>query len=116
MVEQKVIPTKEDRDFLNQFQLYQQQLQAILLQKENIRLQNLEIEKALEELESSKEQKAYKIAGPIMIKKDVDDLKRELTERKDDLDLRIKTLNNAEKRVTEKLKEMQPKLEKMIGK
>ena len=29
MVEQKLIPTKEDRDFLNQFQLYQQQLQEV---------------------------------------------------------------------------------------
>lgn len=106
--------TEEDRNFLNQFQAYQQQLQAILIQKENLRLQILEIDKALEELEASKEKDAYKIAGQIMIKKDIEGLKKDLNEKKDNFDLRIKTLERGEERITKKLKEMEAKIKKMI--
>jgi chaperonin cofactor prefoldin len=45
--------TEEDRKFLGQFQSYQQQLQGLMIQKENLKLQIMEIEKALEELEAS---------------------------------------------------------------
>jgi prefoldin beta subunit len=106
--------TEEDKKFLGQFQSYQQQLQSIMIQKENLKLQILEIEKALEELEMSKEKEAYKITGSIMIKKNSTDLKNELKEKKDSFDLRIKTLEKAEERVTNKLKEMEPKLRELI--
>ena len=107
----------DDTKIVEQFQLYQQQYQAIALQKEQIRLQQLEIEKALEELEVSKSKdKAYKITGPIMIKKDIDDLKKELEEKKEDMDLRLKTLTKAEERITTKLKEMEDDIKKLIEK
>jgi prefoldin beta subunit len=106
--------TEEDRKFLGQFQSYQQQLQGLMIQKENLKLQIMEIEKALEELEASKEKEAYKITGSIMIKKNSADLKNELKERKENFDLRIKTLEKAEERITTKLKEMEPKLIEMI--
>jgi prefoldin beta subunit len=106
--------TEEDRKFLGQFQSYQQQLQTIMIQKENLKLQIMEIEKAVEELEASKEKEAYKISGPIMVKKNSTDLKNELKEKKDSFDLRIKTLEKAEERITTKLKEMEPKLREMI--
>jgi prefoldin beta subunit len=107
--------TEEDRNFLEQFQGLQQQLQAILIQKENLKLQMLEIDKALEELEASAEKQAYKIVGPIMVQKDLKELKTELKERKDNYDLRAKTLEKAEERITNKLKEMEPKLKKMMN-
>jgi prefoldin beta subunit len=106
--------TEEDKKFLGQFQAYQQQLQSIMIQKENLKLQMLEIEKALEELEASKEKEAYKITGSIMIKKNSTDLKNELKEKKDIFDVRTKTLEKAEERITTKLKEMEPKLREMI--
>lgn len=101
---------------LEQFQIYQQQYQSIVLQKEQVRLQQLEIEKALEELESSKPEIAYKISGPIMIKKDLEDIKMELTEKKDDIELRIKTLTKTEEKVETKLKEMEDDIRKLIKK
>jgi len=108
--------SEEDKKFLGQFQFHQQQLQAILIQKENLKLQMFEIEGALEELEASKEKEAYKIAGPIMIKKSLKDLKTELKERKDSFDLRVKTLERAEERTIKNLKEMEPRLKKLIKK
>jgi prefoldin beta subunit len=106
---------EDDRKFLEQFQALQQQLQSILIQKENMKLQNLEIEKAMEELTSSKGAKAYKIVGPVMIQKDIKKLKSELKEKKDNFDLRTKTLEKAEDRITKKLKEMEPRLKKMMN-
>jgi prefoldin beta subunit len=106
--------TEGERKLVDQFQSYQQQLQAILLQKENLKLQILEMDKAIEELEASKEKQAYKIVGPIMIQKDLNTLKNELNEKKENFNLRIKTLEKAEERITKKLKEMEPKLRKMI--
>lgn len=108
--------SEEEKKLVEEFQIYQQQLQAILLQKENLRLQTLETEKALEELDATKGKKAYKIAGPIMIEKDIAQLKKELSEKKSDFELRIKTLERSEVRITDKLKEIQPKLRRMIEK
>jgi len=107
--------TEDDKKFLGQFQVLQQQLQTILIQKENLKLQTLEIDKAIEELEESKGTKAYKIVGPVMVQKNLKKLKTELKERKDNFDLRIKTIENAEERITKKLKEMEPKLRKMMN-
>ncbi len=106
---------EDDRKFLEQFQALQQQLQAILIQKENLKLQMLEIDKAIEELGTNKGTKAYKIVGPVMVQKDLKKLKAELKERKDNFDLRAKTLEKAEERITKKLKDMEPRLKKMMN-
>jgi prefoldin beta subunit len=106
--------TEADRQVFEQFQVYQQQLQSVLIQKENLKLQMFEIDKAVEELEASKEKEAYKIAGPIMIKKTSEDLKKELKEKKENFDLRIKSLEKAEERMVAKLKEMEPKLKSIL--
>lgn len=106
--------TEDDRKLLEQFQALQQQLQTILIQKENLKLQTLEIDKAVEELDASTEKQAYKIIGPIMIQKDLKKLKDELKERKDNFDLRVKTLEKTEQRITNKLKEMEPSLRKLM--
>ena len=106
--------TEADRQIFEQFQAYQQQLQSVLIQKENLKLQILEMDKAVEELEASKEKEAYKIAGPIMIKKNSEDLKKELKEKKENFDLRIKSLEKAEERMVGKLKEMEPKLKSIL--
>lgn len=106
--------TESDRNLLEQFQAHQQQLQAILIQKENLKLQIMEIERALEELEKCKAKEAYKITGMIMIKKNSSELKGELKERKDNFNLRIKNLERIEEKITTKLKEMESKLKSMI--
>ena len=106
--------TEEDKKLLEQFQMSQQQLQGIMIQKENLKLQIIEIDRVLEELEANKEKEAYKITGTIMIKKSSEDLKNELKERKENYNLRIKTLEKAENRITNSLKEMEPKLREII--
>lgn len=93
-----------------EFQFYQQQLQTILIQKESLKLQVAEIEGALEELGKTEQQQAFKIVGNVMVKKNVEELKKELQETKEEAELRIKSLEKTEERIMNKLKELQSSL------
>jgi prefoldin beta subunit len=90
-----------------EFQFYQQQLQTVLIQKESLKLQNSEIESALEELGKSEQKNAFKIVGNIMVSKSVEELKKELQEMKEEIELRIRSLEKTEERIMNKLKELQ---------
>jgi prefoldin beta subunit len=106
---------KEDAaNLVGQFQSYQQQLQSILIQKESLKLQEMEIERALEELNSTSQKTAYKITGQIMICKPVEELKKDLGETKENISLRVQSLEKTEERVNNKLKELQTKLKEVI--
>lgn len=100
-------------DLIAQFQNYQQQLQNVLIQKESLKLQNIEIERALEELNSTKEKSAYRITGAIMVSKPVEELKKELNETKENIDIRMKGLEKTEEKISSKLREMQTKLKEV---
>lgn len=97
-----------------QFQMMQQQLQQLLMQKESMSMAVMEIGRAIDELGKSKDQEAYKIAGNIMIRKPVDELKKELAETKEELGVRMKSMDAAEQRFTARLKELQEKLKSLI--
>ena len=105
---------EQTREMLGQFQQYQQQLQSILMQKETMQMQLMEITKALEELDSTKNEKAYKITGQIMVSKPVEELKKELSETKEAIDVRVQSLERAEEKFTVKLKEMESELRKLV--
>lgn len=99
---------------VGQFQTYQQQLQSVLIQKETMQMQLLEMNKALEELDSTKNEKAYKITGQIMVIKSVEELKKELGETKEAVEVRIKSLEKTEEKITEKLKGLEMELRKLV--
>jgi prefoldin beta subunit len=100
------------QQLFNQVQLYQQQMQAVLAQKESLSLQSSEIKKALEELEKSKAKDAYKISGPILIKSTNTEIKKDLKEKQESIGLRVKSLEKTEKMVGEKIDDLKVKLEK----
>lgn len=106
--------SEETKNLIVQFQNYQQQLQNILIQKETLKLQNLEIDKALEELEKTKQTTAYKITGQIMISKPVSELKKEMQELKEAADIKIKSFEKMEEKINNKLNELQTKLKEVI--
>lgn len=103
----------EARDIINAIQLYNQQLQAVMIQKQTLLVQNREIESALEELDKNPEE-VYKTVGPILVKSTKDDVVKELEESKEDFELKIKTLESQEKKITEKLKESQEKFREFM--
>jgi len=105
---------EDAKNLIAQFQGYQQQLQSILMQKESMKMQNMEIERALEELKSTNQKTAYKITGQIMVSKQVEELKKDLGETKENIDLRIKSLEKNEERLNVKLKDLQEKLKEVM--
>jgi prefoldin beta subunit len=100
-----------DEDAVAEFQTYQQQLQTVVIQKESFKLQSLEVAKAIEELQKTNQKTAYKITGSIMISKPVEELKKDLEEAKESIELKIKSLEKSEEKINNKLKELQSKLQ-----
>lgn len=106
--------TPETQQMLIELQTFQQQMQTIIMQKESLNIQNTEIARALEELKKSTTEDVYKAVGPILIKSTKKDLDKELTEKKEIIDLRLKSLQKQEDRIKEKLKEVQGKFEEFL--
>lgn len=105
---------EEVREKVGQFQQYQQQLQALSIQKETMQFQLMEIERALEELNKTENKNAYKITGQIMVSKPVEELKKELEEGKEAIEIRIKSLEKTGDRITSKMKELESDLKKLV--
>ena len=116
MAEEKT-EKKEKQDpnaLVAQFQILQQQLQNVLIQKETVNMSIMEIDRAVEELNKSKESEAYKITGTVMVKKSVEYLKKELGESKEAMQIILKSVERSEKILTDKLKELQSKLQEIM--
>lgn len=106
--------TDETKQMILEFQAYQQQFQAVAMQKESLRMQDLEIDKALEELQDSSQKTAFKITGSVMISKPVDDIVSDLKETKEAISIRLKSFEKTEVKLTERLKDLQEKLKEAV--
>ena len=106
--------TPEAQQILIELQAFQQQMQTVLIQKETLSMQNMEIDKALEELEKVKDEDVFKAVGPILIKSEKGKLTDELKEKKETIDLRLKSLQKQENRMKEKMEDSQKKLQEML--
>lgn len=102
------------QQLLLQLQTFQQQMQAVVLQKENLNIQKIESEKALEELEKSKNEEVFKAVGPILVKSNKEEMTKELREKIETIDLRLKALEKQEEKIKEKVKENQEKLQNFL--
>ena len=103
------------REQLTRLQQLQQNLQAIMMQKQQLEAESIEIEKATEELKKSEENEAvYKSVGPLLIKTKKDETLKELDEKKNLANTRLVVLGKQETRVKENLKEVENKINEMI--
>lgn len=103
--------SEQVQQLLNQAQLYQQQIQNILAQKESLNVQLIEVTKAAEELEKVKAgEEVYKIAGPILIKSKKAEVMKDLKEKEDIIRTRLKTIETGEKRIKGKIEELREKI------
>ena len=97
---------------LNQFQQVQQQAQSVAMQKQTVNLQINESKKALDELsKTSEDQEVYKTAGPLLIKTTKDETESELKDNIEMLEIRQKTIEKQEKRISSRLEELQASLQ-----
>jgi prefoldin beta subunit len=113
MSEQEIPPWL--REQLARLQQLQQNLQAIMMQKQQLEAESVEIEKATEELKKSEQDEVvYKTVGPLLIKTKKDDTLKELDEKKDLANTRLVVLGKQETRVKDNLKEVENKINEMI--
>jgi prefoldin beta subunit len=103
------------REQVSRLQQLQQNLQAIMMQKQQLEVENVETDRALEELKKAgPEDAVYKAAGSIMVKAKKDEVVKELEEKKELSATRVKVLEKQETRVKENLKEVEAKINEMI--
>ena len=110
---QQIPPMVQEQ--LAKFQQTQQNFQSIIMQKQQLESEKLEIEKALEELKkASDDELVFKHAGTIMIKSNKKDLIEELEEQVELAKTKASLLVKQEDRLKTTLKEQETKIQEMI--
>lgn len=103
------------RHQLAQFQQAQQQAQMLLSQRQQLEILLRETERASEELTKLPDDAVvYKSVGTILIKSEKTELQKNLSEQKETLDLRVKTLERQGERAIQRLKEMRDKIDEAL--
>jgi len=110
---QQIPPWMQEQ--IMKMQQAQQSLQSILLQKQQLEMEQIDSEKAIEELKkASDDETVYKHTGSILIKSTKKVLISELEERKELANTRTTVLAKQETRVKESIKEQETKINEMI--
>jgi len=100
---------------LARLQQTQQNLQSIMMQKQQLESEKLETEKALEELKKAgDDESVFKHAGTIMIKSNKKDLIDELEEHVELAKTKASLLVKQEERLKTTLKEQETKIQEMM--
>jgi len=97
------------QESFQQMQLLEQNLQNLMFQKQAFNMELSETSSALEELEKSG-QDVFKIIGQLILKKQKDEVKKELEEKKKILEVRLNSIEKQEKTLTEKVQEQRDDL------
>ena len=94
-------------------QLLEQGLQNLLFQKQAFQIELSETENALKEVGKTKED-VYRMIGQIMLKASKEGIEKELKEKKDILELRIKSIEKQESRFKEEVETIRKEVMKRI--
>jgi len=101
----------EQRAAILDFERNRQMLGSISAQKQQVSMQVEMINASLEELGKTKEKTVYKVVGNVLFPKDAKEMEKELLEKKETSELRLKTVEKQEDTLIKKLKSIQSKLE-----
>ncbi len=91
-----------------ELQQIEQSLQNLLSKRENLNNQLREVDEALKNLKNSDEN--YKIVGNIMVKRDKEDLIKELNDKKESIIVKIKNIEKHEDLLKKRSNEIQQQL------
>ena len=104
------------QNMLAQLQQLQQQLQMVVTQKAHLENSLKETESAIQEIEKiSDETPIFKTVGTILVKTSKNEVLKELKEKRDTFEVRIKALERQEERLRERIQEMQKKIQSLLG-
>ena len=110
----KLPPQVQER--LLRLQQVQQTLQTILQQKQQVEMEQSEIDQTLAELQKTADDAViYKAAGSLLLKTQKPKVSEELTERKELLNTRSTVLARQEERLRTQLKDIQAKLQQDLN-
>ena len=87
---------QETQEKIQQLQIFEQNLQNLMLQKQAFQMELSEVENALKEIVKTNED-IYKLIGQVMIKTSKTEMEKELKQKKDIIELRIKSIEKQEK-------------------
>ncbi len=87
---------------LEELQLIEHNLQQLAVQKQLFQLEIKETLDALEEVKKSKQGDVFKVVGSVMVKANKEQLEKELKEKHELLELRIKSIEKQEEVLKEK--------------
>lgn len=103
------------REQLARFDQTQQNLQAVMAQKQQVELELNETEKALEELQKAVDSESvYKFAGNLLVKVKKEDVLKELNEKKELANTRKMVLAKQEARFKDSLRDLQTKIDEAV--
>jgi len=105
----------ETQKKIQEFQIIEHNLQALIMQKQAFQLELNESLNALEEVKKTNDE-VYKVTGSIMLKASKDTIMKELEEKKKILELRLSTIEKQEKLLESKAKELQEEAKKSLEK
>ncbi len=104
------------QNMIAQLQTVQQQLQMVVSQKVQLESALKEIENAIQEVEKAGEDTPiYKSVGTVLVKTKRDDILKELNEKKETIEVRIRALSRQEEKLRERLQELQNKVKSMLS-
>jgi len=86
---------QETEKKIQNLQILEQGFQNLVLQKQTFQVELNETETALNEVTKTKED-VFRVLGQVMIKAEKEQLKKELKEKKDIIELRLKTIEKQE--------------------
>ncbi len=96
------------------YQGLQQQMQVILLQKQQVMLQEAENARAVEALQKAVEgQQVYRLAGTVLVPRSKPDLKKELEEEAESIKMRKDVLAKQEARLKAAMDKLREKFEQL---
>lgn len=113
--EESTLPPQVQERLLRLQQL-QQTLQSIVGQKQQVEMELMEINQALNELQSLTDDAViYKAAGSLLVKSEKTKVTTDLNERKELLNTRVAVLGKQEERLRGQLKDIQAKLQQDLN-
>ena len=98
-----------------ELQILEQNLQSLLMQKQNSHIELSETSNALEEVRKSNEL-VYKMIGSIMVVVDKHNTIKELEEKKKILEIRLESVSKQERVIETKARDSQQEIKKLLEK
>lgn len=104
------------RQQVARYQQVQQTLNVLVMERQQLEAELAEVNNALEELsKTSDDATLYRVAGQILVKTDKERLVKELTEKKELTETRLKVLERQEGRTRSQLDELQKELQRALS-